>query len=292
MSILRQRMIEDLTIRNYSPRTVEVYVDRVAKFAQHFGQSPDKLGLDEIHAFQVFLVLKKKCSWAVLNQTVCALRFFYRVCLDKPWMIDHIPYAKLPKKLPVVLSRDEVSSVLSAVSNLKHRIILMTLYATGARISEALALQTRDVDSRRMVVHIRHGKGAKDRYVPLSSALLEHLRIYWREYRPPTWLFPGRDSDRHLTNSAIEKVCTDAAREAGLAKNLSPHTFRHTFATHHLEAGTDLRTLQVWMGHTSLSTTAIYLHVAVQASTNGRGKLDLLAPVLHAEAAEATVAGG
>lgn len=228
----------------------------------------------------------------MLNQTVCALRFFFKICLGKEWMIEHIPYAKLPKQLPVVLSRDEVGSVFSAVSNLKHRTILMTLYATGGRISEALALQVRNVDSRRMVIHIRHGKGAKDRYVPLSAALLDHLRLYWREYRPPTILFPGKDPGQPLSRSAIERVCTKVACASGLTKNLSPHTFRHTFATHHLEAGTDLRTLQVWMGHSSLSTTAIYLHVAVQASGSGRQKFDLLAPVLHADAAEAAPAGG
>jgi integrase/recombinase XerD len=292
MSILRQRMIEDLTIRNYSPRTIEVYVDRVAKFAQHFGQSPDNLGIEQVREFQLFLVQKKKCSWAVLNQTVCALRFFYRVCLDQPLMIEHIPYARLPKKLPVVLSTDEVRSLFDAASNLKHLTLLMTLYATGARISEALALQIGDVDSRRMVLHIRHGKGAKDRYVPLSQALLERLRLYWRENRPPTWLFPGTDPDRSLSVGSAQRICSNARRKAGLTKTVTPHTLRHTFATHHLEAGTDLRTLQVWMGHRSLSTTAVYLHVAVQASGNGRQKRDLLAPVVNPEALEAPVDRG
>ena len=284
MSLLRQRMIEDLTIRNYSPRTIEIYVDRVAKFAQHFGQSPDKLGLEEIRAFQLFLVQEKKCSWALLNQTVCALRLFYRVCLGQTWMIDHIPYAKLPKKLPVVLSLDEVADVIGALTNLKHRTLLMTLYATGARISEALALQVPDVDSRRMLIHIRKGKGQKDRFVPLTECHLDQLRLYWKQHRPPTSLFPGRDPKRSLTVKSVQRICTEARNKAGLKKAVSPHTFRHTFATHHLEAGTDLRTLQVWMGHQSLSTTALYLHVAAHVPNQQRHRHDLLATALDAQA--------
>lgn len=287
MTILRQRMIEDLKIRNYSPRTIDVYVDRVAKFAQHFGRSPDQLGPEEIREFQLYLVETKKCSWAQHNQTVCALRFFYTTCLGKTWMIDHIPHPKQPRQLPVVLSRDEVASVFDAVENLKHRTILKTLYATGTRVSEALALQIVDVDSGRWVIHVRQGKGRKDRYVPLSATLLEQLRLYWKEYRPPMWLFPGNSLERALTPSSVQRVCIKARRSAGLRKNLTPHTFRHTFATHHLEAGTDLRTLQVWMGHRSLSTTAVYLHVAAQTPERNRQALDLLTPAVPAGAAKA-----
>ncbi len=284
MTVLRTRMIEDLTIRNYSPRTIEVYVDRVAKFAQFFGRSPDKLGPAQIREFQLFLVQTKKCSWTQLNQTVCALRFFYRACLGRTNIIEHIPYPKQPKKLPVVLSRGEVRSVFDAVSNLKHLTILMTLYATGTRISEALSLRVSDIDSRRMVIHIREGKGGKDRYVPLSETLLECLRLYWKQYRPDTWLFPGQNLDRPLSVNAIQQVCAKVRSKTGLSKQLSPHTFRHTFATHHLEAGTDLRTIQVWMGHASLRSTSIYLHVAAQRP----GGLDLLTPLLSSEAMEAT----
>ena len=229
MTVLRTRMIEDLTIRNYSPRTIEVYVERVAKFAQFFGRSPDKLGPAQIREFQLFLVQTKKCSWTQLNQTVCALRFFYRICLGRTKIIEHIPYAKQPKKLPVVLSRGEVSVVFDAISNLKHRTIVMTLYATGMRISEVLSLHVSDIDSRRMVIHIREGKGGKDRYVPLSETLLERLRIYWKQYRPEAWLFPGRDLRRPLTKSAVQRVCAKVRRKTGMSKKLSPHTFRHTF---------------------------------------------------------------
>jgi integrase/recombinase XerD len=283
MSLLRQRMIEDLKIRNYSPRTIEVYVDRVAKFAQHFGKSPDQLGPEDIRAFQLFLVETKQCSWALLNQTVCALRFFYGVCLEKTWMIEHIPYAKKPKELPVVLSREEVFEFFDLAQSVKHRTILMTLYGTGTRISEALALQVQDVDSRRMLVHIRHGKGARDRYVPLSEVLLEQLRCYWRQVRPPSsWLFPGQSPENPLGKAAIQRLCTKTRRRASLAKKVTPHTFRHSFATHHLEAGTDLKTIQVWMGHKSLRTTSVYLHVAVQATGHGRTPVDLLVPPFEA----------
>lgn len=278
MSLLRQRMIEDLTIRNYSPQTIKTYVDRVAKFAQHFDTSPDQLGPEDVRAFQLFLVEKKQCSWSLLNQTVCALRFFYGVSLGKPCMIEHIPYARTPKKLPVVLSREEVFEFFDLIAEMTYRTILMTLYGTGMRLSEALALQVQDVDSRRMLIHVRHGKGAKDRYVPLSKALLEQLRRYWRHCRPPSaWLFPGRTPDRALGPSAIYRVCAKAREEAGLTKHVTPHSFRHSFATHHLEAGTDLKTIQVWLGHRSLRTTSKYLHVAVQ-SGHGRTGVDLLVP--------------
>jgi site-specific recombinase XerD len=285
MSLLRQRMIEDLRIRNYSPVTIKVYVDRVAKFAQHFGQSPDQLGPEEIRAFQLHLLETRKTSWAQFNQTVCALRFLYKVCLGKPWMIEQIPFPKHPKKLPIVLSREEIAMVFDAVDNVKHRTMLMTLYATGVRLRELLNLPVREIDSRRMLIGVRHGKGRKDRYVPLSERLLTELRLYWRIDRPPTLLFPGRDLQARLSPSSVQKLCGKAGREAGLAKRVSPHTFRHTFATHHLEAGTDLRTIQVLLGHSDLRTTAIYLHVAAQAPGHSRQALDLLEPVLDAQAA-------
>ncbi len=199
-------------------------------------------------------------------------------------MIEHIPFPKQPKKLPVVLSREEVTALFEALSNLKHRTILMTLYASGARVAEVLALQLRDIDSGRMLLHIRQGKGGKDRYVPLSQTLLEQLRRYWKQYRPFTWLFPGADLHAPLTVGAVQKVCTKTAGKAGLSKKVSPHTFRHTFATHHLEAGTDLKTIQVMLGHRSLRTTAISLHGAAQAPGQSQQVLDLLAPALETQA--------
>ncbi len=283
MSLLRQRMIEDLTIRNYSPRTIKVYIERVAQFARHFGQSPDQLGVEHIREFQLYLVQTKKTSWSQFNQSVCALRFFYRVCVGKTWMIEHIPFPKQEKKLPVVLSPQEVQLFLGALANIKHRTIVMTLYATGLRIAEALQLQLWDIDSQRMLIRVRQGKGRKDRYVPLAETLLEQLRRYWKHYRPALWLFPGADPDRSLTIGAVEKVCTRATRKAGLSKKVTPHTLRHSFATHLLEAGTDLKTIQVWLGHRHLGTTSIYLHVATEAPGHGAKATDLLRAVLDDE---------
>ena len=289
MSLLRQKMTEDLKIRNYSPRTIEIYVDRVAKFARYFGRSPDRLGTAHIRQFQIFLVETKKASWTQFNQSVCALRFFYGICLGKKWTIEHIPFPKQEKKLPVVLSRAEVKLVFDALSNVKHRTILMTLYATGIRISEALALQVRDLDRQRMTIRIRQGKGGKDRYVPLSETLLEQLIRYWRQYRPSSWLFPGVDKDRPLTKSAVNQVCTRAGRKAVPSKTVTPHTFRHTFATHHLEAGTDLKTIQIILGHRSMSTTSIYLHVAAHAPGHSLQTTDLLRAALKADAMQSRV---
>ena len=277
MTSLRQRMIEDLRIRNYAPNTIDVYVGRVAKFAEHFGRSPQALGPAEIRAYQLFLLEHKGSSWAVFNQTVCALRFVYTVSLKKKWLIEHIPFPKQEKRLPVVLSREEVRRLLAAVENLKHRTILMTIYATGLRVSEVVALEIADVDSSRMLIRVRHGKGRKERFVPLSATLLEQLRVYWRAYRPERWLFSSTDAQRPLSVSAVQRVCQRSAKRAGLRKRVSPHTMRHCFATHLLEAGTDLKTIQVLLGHSSLSSTSVYLHVAAQAPGYRSQPHDLLA---------------
>ena len=267
MTSLRQRMIEDLRIRNYSDRTIQIYVDRVAKFAQYFGRSPHLLGPAEIRQYQIFLVKKKKSSWAQFNQTVCALRFFYRVCLNKEWTIEHIPFPKQEKKLPVILSRQEIDRFFEGIGNLKHRTIFMTIYATGLRISEALHLRLEDIDSARRLVRVHQGKGRKDRYVPLSEPLLAQLRTYWKDYRPGSWLFPGEDVQRPLTSSSVQRVCKRAAGKAGLTKGVTAHRLRHCFATHLLEAGTDLKTIQVLLGHRSLNATSVYLHVASASRT-------------------------
>jgi site-specific recombinase XerD len=270
-------MIEDLRIRNYSERTVETYVMRVAKFALHFGKSPDLLGLEEIRSYQLHLVEVLRSSWAVFNQTVCALRFLYIVCLKRPWNVQHIPFPRQPKKLPVILSLQEIDRLFGAVDNLKHRTLLMTIYAGGLRLSEALHLRVKDIDNQRMALHVRQGKGAKDRYALLTETLLEQLRAYWRRERPADWLFPGRDAGSSLTHSSVQRVCKAAALKAGLGKRVSPHTLRHCFATHQLETGTDLRTIQVLLGHRSLDTTSLYLHVAVSAAGGKPRAADLLA---------------
>jgi site-specific recombinase XerD len=269
-------MIEDLTIRNYSPHTIRIYVDRIARFAQYFGRSPDELGAAHIREFQLFLIHTKNASWSQFIQTVCALRFFYRVCLGKTGMIEEIPFPKQQKKLPIVLSQQEVKRIVEAITNLKHRTIVMTLYATGLRVAEVTALQLADIDSQRMLIHVRHGKGAKDRYVPLSEALLEHLRRYWKQLRPPHWLFPGTDPDQPLSIRAVQHVCTRAARKAGLSKSVSPHTFRHSFATHLLEAGTDIATIQALMGHRWIGTTMMYVRISRRHLGNVRSPFDLI----------------
>ena len=288
MSKLRQRMTEDLKIRNYSPRTIQVYINRVAKFAHYFGQSPDRLTREHIREYQRYLVEDKKCSWSQLNQTVCALRFFYRVCLNQPTIVEYIPYPRQPKSLPVVLSRQEVSRLLAAADNLSHYTVLTLLYATGVRISEALALRVGDVDSQRMVIHVREGKAGKDRYLPLPDSLLEALRVYWLACRPVGFLFPGRDPHRALTGRTVRRMCRQAATQAGITKTVTPHTLRHSFATHHLEAGTDIKTIQMWLGHRSLSTTSVYLHIAMTSQRNRSQSDDLLAGVLPAPAHSTT----
>ncbi len=276
MTVLRKRMLEDLRVRNYSPSTQETYIDRVAKFAAHFHKSPDLLGPKEVRTYQIHLVDEKKCSWTTLNQTVCALRFLYLTTLDQDWAVRHIPYAKVEKKLPVVLSQGEVLQILEAVSNFKHLSILLAAYSGGLRISEVANLKIEDIDSERMVINVRQGKGRKDRIVALAPVLLAILRDYWLESRPKLMLFPGKDPKRSLSTSTIGQILHKAVRTAGIKKKVTMHTLRHSFATHHLEAGTDLRTLQMVMGHSSLKTTSLYLHVSTEKIRSAKTPIDLL----------------
>lgn len=262
MTELRRRMIEELQLRNYAPNTITVYIRCVAQFAQHFRLSPDRLGLEHIRQYQLFLVRQKKVSWALFNQTVCALRFLYRHILHRDWMIEYIPYPRREDKLPVVLSPAEVAAVFEATHNLKHRTILMTIYAAGLRVSEVTHLRLSDIDSPRQVIRIRQGKGHKDRQVMLSPKLLEALRIYWKSYRPKVWLFPGESPERPLSSETVWRVCHQAGEAAHLSKPISPHTLRHCFATHLLEDTIDLRRIQVLLGHRHLKTTSRYLHVS------------------------------
>ena len=279
MTSLRRRMIEDLRVRNYSSGTQKCYISMVARFAAHFGKPPDLLGLEDIRTYQVHLVDKLKVSWTVFNQTVCALRFFYRVTLRRDWVIKHIPFPKQQKRLPVVLAQDEVLRLFAAIPNIKHRAILMTAYAGGLRVSEVARLKTLDIDSHRMTIRIQQAKGRKDRFVPLSSVLLDLLRRYWRATRPAAteYLFPGAAPGTPITVSSIHHVCKTARKAAGILKTVTVHTLRHSFATHLLEAGTNIRVIQVLLGHTSLRTTAIYTHVSSQTIRATRSPLDLLA---------------
>jgi len=260
MTPLRQRLIDDLYLRNYSPRTIETYVGCLVRFARHFGRSPDGLGAEEIRLYQLDL-LRRGVSWSLYNQVVCALRFFYRVTLDRPDVVAAVPFGKRPKTLPVVLGPEEVLRFLDAAPRGRDRVLLQTAYACGLRIGELIRLKVADIDSARMVIAIRQGKGRKDRLVPLSPRLLDVLRDYWLRDRPKGWLFPGQDPERPLHSGSVQRMCQNLVARLGLSKRVTPHTLRHSFATHMLEAGVDLRTLQAILGHSDLATTAHYLHV-------------------------------
>ena len=259
ISPLRRRMIEDMTVRNMSPATQRSYIHAVSKFSRYFGRSPDRLGLEDVRAFQVHLV-SNGISWAALNQTVCALRFFYGVTLGQADVPERIAYARKPKTLPVVLSPDEVVRFLEAVPSLKTRTALTTAYAAGLRASEAVGLKLCDIDSGRMVMRVEHGKGGKDRYVMLSAQLLNIPRTYWRLARPQEWLFPGRDGP--IDVQVLYSACRSACAAAGLGKRVTVHTLRHSFATHLLENVTDIRIIQVPLCHSNLSSTARYTRVS------------------------------
>lgn len=276
MTKLRAKMIEDLKIRNYSPRTIDAYVRCVAQFSRHFGKSPDHLDRDHIRSYQLYLVEQKKASWALFNQTVCALRFFYQVTLGRDSIIGHIPYPRGERKLPDILSPNELSTFFHAVGNLKHRTVLMTMYGSGLRISETLGLFLQDVDSERMHLRIRQGKGHKDRYGLLTPSTLEVLRRYWQQYRPSDYLFPGQRPDRPLRARSMQRACNAARIKAGMKKHVTSHTMRHCFATHLLETGVDLKTIQMLLGHRCLKSTAFYLHLTPSALKARQGALDLL----------------
>jgi integrase/recombinase XerD len=275
MSPLRRRMIEDMQIRNLSPVTQRCYTHAVASFSRHFKRSPDRLGLAEVRAYQVHLV-STGVSWQQFNQAVCALRFFYGVTLGRAAMVERIPYARKLQQLPVVLSGDEVARFLAGVRRLKHRMALTTAYAAGLRVSEVVRLKTADIDGARMVIRVERGKGGKDRYVMLSPQLLAMLRSYWKAARPGYWLFPGRSKDRPLDPSVLQAACRAARAAAGFDKPVTAHTLRHSFATHLLEAGTDIRTIQVLLGHNDLSTTTRYVQVATTTISSTPSPLDRL----------------
>ena len=275
MTPLRQRFVDDLRLRNYAPKTIESYVAGVVRFARHFGRSPDQLGVEDVRTFQLEL-LRRRVSWSLFNQTVCALRLFYGITLGRPGVVTMIPYGKKPRTVPVVLSPEEVLGVLEAARPGRDRVLLQTTYACGLRISEVTRLRVADLDSARMVIAVRQGKGRKDRLVPLSPRLLAVLRDYWLRARPAGWLFPGRDPVRPLHSANVQKLCQRIVTRLGLTKRVTPHTLRHSFATHLLEAGVDVRTLQAILGHADLTTTAGYLHVATTRFQHLPGLLERL----------------
>lgn len=275
ISPLRQRIIEDMTLRNFSPATQQSYVYAVANFSRHFGRPPNALGSEEVRTYLLHLTQQKR-SWSHINQVACALRFFFGITLEQPALAERIARAREPRALPVVLSAEEVVRFLDAVPVVRSRVALTTAYATGLRVSEVATLKVGDIDSDRMVIRVEQGKGAKDRYVMLSPQLLAILRAYWREERPETWLFPGRRKGSPVSPATLQDACRLARRKAGLTKPATMHTLRHSFATHLLEAGTDLRIIQVLLGHRRITTTALYTQVTPALIARTASPLDRL----------------
>jgi site-specific recombinase XerD len=276
MTPLRKRMQEELQRRNYSEVTAVCYVRHVAEFAEYFGRSPESLGPEEIKRFQLYLIHEKKVAWATYIQAMAALRFLYVKTLGRDFMAAQIPYPKRPKYLPTVLSQEEVRRLLEAARSLKHRALLMVLYGAGLRVSEACRLTLTDIDSSRMVIHVQQAKGRKDRDVMLSSLLLDTLRQYWQHSRPKHWLFPGTNIEKPITTKAVFLMIRKAAARAKMTKTVSPHVLRHSFATHLLESGTDVRTIQMLLGHADLGTTVIYLHLSQRHLQHTASPLDSL----------------
>jgi site-specific recombinase XerD len=269
-------MIEDMRLRNYSPKTIGLYVAHLAKFADFAGKGLNRVTREEVRDYLVYLVEVRGIKWGVYNQVVAAMRFLFRHVLHRGEIVEDIRCAKAEKRLPVVLALEEMSRFFAAIHNFKHRAILMTAYGAGLRISEAVNLRIADIDSQRMVIRVEHGKGGKDRYVMLSPQLLRILRTYWRLTRPKRWLFPGRDDERPLVPNVLHAACRSACAAAGLSKQVTVHTLRHTFATHLLESGADVRIIQVLLGHASLSSTARYTRVATKTISNTPSPLDRL----------------
>jgi len=288
MTHLRQRMTEDMQVRNLSPHTQTSYIEQVSRFARHFDKSPEALGPEDIRAYQIHLTNERRLAPASVLIAVSALRFLYKVSLKKDWTFeDIIPAPKKPQKLPVVLSPEEILQFLGSVRSTKHRAILTTCYAAGLRISEAVRLKPTDIDSQRMVIRVEQGKGQKDRYVMLSPKLLETLRSCWRTLRPKLWLFEGDVAGQPITRGAVERTCQQARQFSGIRKPISPHSMRHAFAVHLLESGTDVRTIQLLLGHRSLATTACYLRIATTKVCSTSSPLDLLPRPLSATPAPA-----
>lgn len=267
MTRLRKMMLEELERRNYSAETTRRYMRFVERFAQHFGKSPDKLGPDDLRSYQAYLLRERKLCPGSVENHVAALRFFYVRTLRRHEFREFLPYPKSPRKLPSILSQEEVARLISASTNLFQRTLLMVLYGTGMRRSELARVKIDHIDSQRMIIHVVDGKGHKDRDLPLSPTLLENLRVYWRWLKPRDYLFPSRmhrDHEQPISDKIVWRACTQAAKSAGIRKRVSPHLVRHAFATHLLEAGTDLRTIQLLLGHEDLEVTAKYLHLSAQ----------------------------
>ena len=262
MGKLREQMKGDLELKGLSPNTQKIYLRQVSQFSRHFRRSPHHLGEKEVREYLLYLIREKKVSTSTVNQCYHALKFLYERTLERERVMARVPRVKTHKKLPIVLDREEVESLFSVMKNVKHRAILMLIYSSGLRLMEAAHLKVTDIDSKRMLLRVRQGKGSKDRYTILSKVALKALREYWNQYRPQEWLFAGRFPGKPLHGRSIQKVLIKAKKLAGIKKPATIHTLRHSFATHLLEAGTDLYHIHLLLGHSSLNTTTIYLHVS------------------------------
>jgi integrase/recombinase XerD len=276
MTPLRQRMIEDMRLRNFTPATQRSYVHYVAEFARYFNLSPEQLDVEAIHQYLLYLLQERRLSPESVNTCVSALKFLYLTTLEMPWTDEYFPRAKRPVKLPVVLSHEEILLFFDHVTGMKNRAALMTCYGAGLRVSEAVALKVDDIDSQRMLIRVRQGKGQKDRYAMLSPRLLQVLRRYWMAFRPSLYLFPSWRQNRHMCAASLQMACREAAARSRLRKRITVHTLRHSFATHLLENGTDLRVIQVLLGHNQIDTTARYTSVSPQLVAATVSPLDRL----------------
>ena len=276
MTPLRKRMLEDLELKKSPKNTVDAYIRQVRQFAEYHGKCPSKLGREDVRQYLLYLVKEKKIAESTFDQALAALKFLYGTTLGRKWTLDGIPRPRKPKKLPVVLSLEEVAEFFSGIPSLKYRTIVMIAFAAGLRVSEVVALRTRDIDSKRMMIRVQQAKGKKDREVMLSKHLLVILREYWKAAKPTDYLFPGRGQSGHISRQAVDAACDAALARTKLKKNVSMHTLRHTFATELCRDGVDLRTIQILLGHSSITTTAKYLHVSDESLANTKSPLDIL----------------
>jgi site-specific recombinase XerD len=275
MSELRKKMLREMDLRNLACSTQQAYLHAVKQLTRHYKRSPDTISQKEVEDYLLHLKNEKKLSFSTRNVAASVFKFFYNTTLkDETCRID-LPPRKAPSRLPVVLSRQEVIRLIEATGHLKHRVLLMTIYSGGLRVGEAVSLKPSDIDSERMIIRVEQAKGGKDRYTLLSVKLLEELRLYWKLFKPKNWLFPSTRTDRHIDISTAQKVFYSAKKKAGITKGNGIHVLRHCFATHLLEAGYDIRRIQIMMGHRSLSTTLVYLHVTRNSIARITSPLDL-----------------
>jgi len=283
MTPLRKRMLEDMQLRNFTPETQRNYQHHITGLARFYMTSPDQIGLEEVREYQVYLINQRRQSPQAVNQFVSAAKFFYNVTLETLWPEGALVRARVPRKLPTILSPEEVALFFDYVPSLRYRAALMTAYGAGLRVSEVVALKVADVDSQRMLLRVEQGKGNKDRYAMLPERLLHVLRIWWRAARPPFWMFPSWRQGRHMNCGALQLACREAARRAGLTKRVTVHTLRHSFATHLLEQGSDIRIIQALLGHSNIQTTAHYTGVSSRLISQTRSPLDQFDPHFRAK---------